>query len=313
MEVNAGGLLVVMYHYVRDVRGSRFPGIHAVGVDEFRRQVQELVGRCEVPDLEGVLAFLGGRYVPQRPLCLFTFDDGFAEHATTAAPILREYGAYGMFFLATACQEEGRVLPVHKNHFLMACLGFDAYRERFEKLLGELGGRVPAVDPKEARAAYRWDTLEVAAFKYVVNHLLSTATRDAVVSRLFEAELGSEAEFAASLYLDWDQAAGMERDGMLIGGHTHTHSMLAAHPEATQRDEIATCARLLTKRLSARADRPFAYPFGKAHTFDHVTERLVEEAGFACAFSTETGMNTGVGPRFAIRRLDPKDVVSRAL
>jgi peptidoglycan/xylan/chitin deacetylase (PgdA/CDA1 family) len=309
MEVNLSGLLVVMYHYVRDVRGSRFPGIHAVGVDEFRRQVRELVSRCEVPDVGGVLAFLEGRYVPQRPLCLFTFDDGFAEHATTSAPILREYGAYGMFFLATACQEEGRVLPVHKNHFLMACLGFDAYRERFEKLLAEFGRPAPEVDPKAARAAYRWDTLEVATFKYVLNHHLPTATRDAVVSRLFEEELGSEAEFGASLYLDWHQAAAMQRDGMLIGGHTHTHSMLAAHPEEMQRGEIATCARLLTERLGARADRPFAYPFGKAHTFDHVTERLVEEAGFACAFSTETGMNTGVEPRFAIRRLDPKDLV----
>ena len=87
----------------------------------------------------------------------------------------------------------------------------------------------------------------------------------------------------------------------------HTQSLSA------RSDGQSGVAEQADNGLSARADRPFAYPFGKAQTFDHVTERLVEEAGFACAFSTETGMNTGVGPRFAIRRLDPKDVVSRAL
>lgn len=301
-------LLVVMYHYVRDVRESRFPGIHAIGVDEFRAQVRDLVGRYEVPDVEGLLAFLEGRYVPERPLCIFTFDDGFAEHAAVSASILREHRAYGMFFLATACQEEGAVLPVHKSHFLMGYLGFEAYRERFQRLLADVGGFPRDIDPAAARGAYRWDTLEVAVFKYMLNHRLPTGTRDAVLSRLFEQELGSEGDFASSLYLTWEQAAAMQRDGMVIGGHSHTHPMLAMQPEQVQRQEIATCARLLTERLGARADRPFAYPFGKVHTFDHVTERLVEEAGFACAFSTETGMNEAWDRRYAIRRFDPKDL-----
>ena len=74
----------------------------------------------EMATMGSMLAFIEGKYHPKRDLCLLTFDDGLKEHYAEVMPILRERNIQGLFFIITRCPEEGRVVSVHKNHFLMA-------------------------------------------------------------------------------------------------------------------------------------------------------------------------------------------------
>src|SRR5919199_1467305 len=196
-------LNVVMYHYVRDLPRTRFPRIKGLLSDEFRRQVAWLGERYEMATLESALAFLAGRYQPARDLCLLTFDDGLKDHYTEVLPHLSERRIQGLFFVITSCLE-GRVASVHKNHFLMAALEFDEYRRAFLQRLAELSPETSTeVDVEQVRHAYRWDTPEVAAFKYLLNFRLPEALRDRILDDLFVEYLGDEKEFARELYLSW--------------------------------------------------------------------------------------------------------------
>src|SRR5918911_2667335 len=127
-------LNVVMYHYVRDLPRTRFPRIKGLLTDDFRLQVAWLSERHEMATLESALAFLTGEFRPARDLCLLTFDDGLKDHYTDVLPFLSERRIQGLFFVITSCLE-GRVASVHKNHFLMAALEFDQYREAFLQCL----------------------------------------------------------------------------------------------------------------------------------------------------------------------------------
>jgi peptidoglycan/xylan/chitin deacetylase (PgdA/CDA1 family) len=71
-----------------------------------------------------------------------------------------------------------------------------------------------------------------------------------------------------------------------IGAHTVTHPLLAAHPLETQRAEVYESKQ----RLEELLDRPiesFSYPYGGRGHYSDATVRVVSEAGFLRACTTE--------------------------
>lgn len=301
-------LNVIMYHYVRDLPRTRFPRIKGMLSNDFRLQVASLNEQYEMATLESALAFLTGEYRPVRELCLLTFDDGLKEHYTDVLPELAQRHIQGLFFITTSCPE-GHVVSVHKSHFLMAALDFNEYRQAFLKRLAELSPETRTdVDAAKACLTYRWDTPEVAAFKYLLNFRLAEALRSQIIDGLFAEYLGDEVEFARQLYLSWEEAREMQASGMLIGGHSHDHMALATLDDECQRTDLTKCAELLHLRLRPQALWPFAYPYGQIHAFNLATVEALRDLGFVCAFSTEVGANEPGQDVFRIRRVDTKDV-----
>src|ERR671919_601084 len=71
------------------------------------------------------------------------------------------------------------------------------------------------VDVLAARRTYRWDTPDVAYFKYVFNFMIDPDIRDQVVKALFEEHIADEAAFSSTLYVSWEEARQMQVAGML--------------------------------------------------------------------------------------------------
>jgi peptidoglycan/xylan/chitin deacetylase (PgdA/CDA1 family) len=280
-------LRVVMYHYVRDLPRTKFPRLKGMLVDDFRQQVQELSSLYEMASVESALDFMTGEYRPRRDLCLLTFDDGLKEHFTDVTPILAEKRIRGVFFLITSCVEERKVAAVHMNHFLMAALDFDEYADAFFRKAVSLSPDAFAplnIDAGRAAQTYPWDTPEVARFKYLFNFGMDPEIRDRAVRDLFNAHISDEASFAQQLYVTWDEARRMQKAGMCIGGHTHQHKPLA---------------NLSTREL-------MSYPYGKRDSFHIRAVRKLQQLGFRCAFSTESGDNRRGCDNFTVGRTDCK-------
>lgn len=302
-------LHAVMYHYVRGLCDSDFPGLKGMTTDAFCRQLVLLQERWEMATLESALAFLRGDFTPSRDLCILTFDDGLRDHYSYVLPILEEEKIQGLFFLVTGCLEDHRVAAVHKNHFLMARLDFDTYRRKFFEALADQAGQIATdVDFAEVRRTYRWDQREVAIFKYLLNFGLPADLRDGVLDSLFAEQFGEEGEFARGLYLSWHEAMEMQMAGMVIGGHSHDHIALGKLGDEAQRRDLQRCRELLWSRLGPQELWPFSYPYGKANSFTRSTIQHLRDVDFCCAFSTEFGKNTVGQDLFWICRIDPKDV-----
>ena len=302
-------LVVIMYHYVRDLPRTQFPRLKGMLTGDFRRQVDFLRERYEMATLESALAFWRGEYTPTRDLCLLTFDDGLKDHYTDVLPILVERKIQGLFFIITTCLEEQRVVSVHKNHFLMAALDFEAYRQAFLRSLAKISPDTDvSVDMTQAKRTYRWDNDEVAVFKYLLNHRLTEGLRDQILNELFQEHLGDESDFARQLYLSWGQTRAMQRAGMIIGGHSHKHVPLAGLAPDEQQRELGICTTLLRQRLDQQAFWPFSYPYGKTDTFDRQTVRILQQNGVACAFSSVSGETRPRDDVYALRRVDAKSL-----
>lgn len=53
-------LYIAMYHYVRDLKHSRYPNIKGMDIEIFKRQIAFFKANFTVVRMEDVLAFLNG-------------------------------------------------------------------------------------------------------------------------------------------------------------------------------------------------------------------------------------------------------------
>ena len=305
-------LWTITYHYVRDLPRTRFPRIRGRLVSELEQQVAWLSQRCEMATLESALEFHPGKDEPSLDLCLLTFDDGLKDHYANVLPILVKRRIEGQFFISTVCLEEHRVLPVHKNHFLMAELEFGKYRSAFLEHLAALSEEtLSVVDVDKAKLAYPWDGQDVAVFKFFLNYRISEHLRVRVLDALFEKFLGDEGAFAQELYLSWGEARQMQAQGMVIGGHSNNHVALAGLNPKEQEVDLTTCTEVLRKRLQPQALWPFCYPYGHSYSFNAATIQHLRALGFVCSFTTEPeAIRAGDDP-FTLRRVDTNDVLKK--
>jgi peptidoglycan/xylan/chitin deacetylase (PgdA/CDA1 family) len=304
-------LQVVMYHYIRDLPNTSFPKINGMLTRDFREQLAALQSRYEMGTLESALDFMRGAYRPRRDLCLLTFDDGLKEHYAEITPILIDRGVQGLFFVITSCLDGAYVAPVHLNHFLMAAMDFEEYRNAFLERLNDLTATSPlstTVDAAAAQRVYRWDNPAAASFKYLLNFVLDGSLLDRVLRHLFEEEIGDAESFGRKLYLSSREAKQMQAEGMIIGGHSHQHKPLSSLSEAELQSDLNACRESLTIKLLPQDFWPFCYPYGKRNSFDGGVMRQVQQLGFSCSFSSEFGSNRPGDDLFTIRRLDCKDV-----
>ena len=99
------GATILAYHRITDEARSSL----TLPTRRFRAQLAYLRRFYRIVPLAEVIAVLrdGGRFA--HPTVAITFDDGYRDNLTNAAPILREYGCPATLFIATAPQERGEV------------------------------------------------------------------------------------------------------------------------------------------------------------------------------------------------------------
>jgi hypothetical protein len=202
--------------------------------------------------------------------------------------------------------EDHVVAPVHMNHILMAAMEWEQYTKEFEEqlFLADRRAAEMSVDAAAAARTYPWDTADVARFKYRFNFLLKAETREPIVKSLFRRHIGTEDSFAKQLYLSWEEAREMQSAGMVMGGHTHGHSVLSRMSAGELVVDLESCRRLLDERCNPQSIWPFCYPYGKKDSFDDRTIGTLKDLRFDCSFSTEADSNRPYTDRYAIRRID---------
>ncbi len=250
---------------------------HRVGNDErsplfvtpwrFRQQLNYLRLHYRVVPLgELVTSLRRGERLP-APTVAITFDDGYRDNLTEAAPILADFGLPATLFLATDPQERGE--PFWWDILALAGLADP------ETLAG-----LKARPHDEFRRAIDLARAELAP-----------EVRD---------------ETARRLYLTWDEVRAWTALGHTVGAHTATHPILARVPAAGVRDELRRSRAAIERQIGHAVDL-FAYPNGRAIDFTDETARIVAEEGFVAACTTIEGLNDATSDPFALHRFCVRD------
>ena len=109
-----------MYHYVRELKHSRYPDIKGLEMTLFKEQIAYLKKNYIFVTMEQVIDSIdNGHKLPERSV-LLTFDDAYIDHFTCVLPVLLENNIQGAFYPPVRAIKEHKVLDVNKIHFILA-------------------------------------------------------------------------------------------------------------------------------------------------------------------------------------------------
>lgn len=308
-------LMIVMYHYVRRIAGSRFPEIKGRETEDFERQVAYLKRHHQIVTMEQVIAACDGdvEAVPENAV-LLTFDDGYVDHFSDAFPVLQRLGVAGTFFVPVTAITERKMLDVNKVHFLLAsAVGVDSIVEAIDRRVSgaaaDKAAEVHSVQHYRAAhwAANRFDSAEVIYAKRMLQHALPDRLRRELLDDLFRQWVASdERDFANHLYMSEANLREMTAAGMTIGAHSANHPWLDRCDIPTQESEIAQSAAFLAGLGIRQTQWTFCYPYG---AYNSDTLELLLRRGFTLGVTTRVGLAQIPGDhRLLMPRLDTNDL-----
>lgn len=273
---------IFVYHRVTDDPCPYFPGI---APSRFARQMELLAGSHRMFDLEELLLRAMRRDVPPGAAAV-TFDDGYADFGTHAAPILARYGIPATVFLATGPLDGGG--PLWHDRV------FSAFRRSDGRPLEVEGMTLTMATDGERRASLerfldriRRDEIEA---------------REARIRSLYTAMGIEPSETTTPAMLTWEEVATLDRAGVRFGAHTVHHPILSRiAPEVASR-EIRGSKDAVERRLGHPIGL-FAYPVGSSVDYDDSVKALVRDAGFTGAVTTRWGGNDADSDPFELRRV----------
>lgn len=308
----ADSLMIVMYHYVRPIAGSRYPTLKGLELDHFRGQLDFINQHYRVVRAQEVIAAMRGEEELPSNAALLTFDDGYMDHYDHVLPELVARGMQGSFFPPACAVLDGYVLDVNKIHFVLAS-GVDP-RQLVNEIFVLLDVHRTRHDLKQNADYYRlysnesrYDTPDVIFIKRILQKGLPQALRGEIVDQLFRHYVtADEKGFAESLYMGKAQLRALHDAGMCVGSHGDQHRWLNTLSPLEQRQDIERSLAFLGELGVPARDWVMCYPYGGYN--DSLLE-ILREKQCAMGLTVEVGLaDLSRNDPLLLPRLDTNDV-----
>ncbi len=190
------GLTILTYHRVLpagECDAYPFPAL-AMPQPAFREQMRLLAERFDVVTVGAGVDRLASGRVGGRPLVAVTFDDGYADNASIAAPILAEFGLKATFFLTCGFVVDGRELWFDRAARAGHAAGDEIERLKLlptrerDAALAELETRAEAARGRPSAPLTRAQVLELVRAgheigSHTIDHPILTSATDAELER----------------------------------------------------------------------------------------------------------------------------------
>ncbi len=306
-----------MYHYVREVANSPYPGIKGLELKDFIGQIEYLQKRYNPITIEQLLEALQNQTKLPPNAVLLTFDDGYADNYRFVLPVLADKKLQGSFYPPAQAILEHKVLDVNKIHFILATAPgipqllkdisaqLHVYRKEFN---------LPSFDElfRTLAIASEIDTKEVIFIKRLLQVALPIVAREHITRFLFEKYVQkTEAEFSRELYMNIGQIRELQAAGMHIGSHAYSHQWLATLPENQQRTEVDLSLEFLKLAGADINNWTMTYPFG---SYNASLLNILEEKKCRLAFKSVPAGIADIAShhKFEFPRIDTINIPVRA-
>jgi len=305
-------LTIVMYHYIRDLKNSRYPKIKGLDISLFENQIKYIRKYYHTITMEEVVYSIdNNKSIPSKSI-LLTFDDAYVDHYNNVFPILDKYKIQGSFYAPIKAIAENTVLDVNKIHFILAAVdNKNNIVKDLKKLIHKYKSEYQLKDfeyyyGKLAKNS-RYDTKDVIFIKRLLQVELIEELRIKIVKHLFKKYIGiNEGSFSRELYMNKEQLSCMLRNGMHIGNHGYNHYWWNSLNEQEMGNELDLSMNFLEGIGVDMNNWTACYPYG---SYDNQAIRMLKERGCKLALTTEVDIaTTDSNTRFTMPRLDANDL-----
>ena len=283
------GAIILMYHSVAPDNIAEFiDPPNRLSPVMFDSQMAYLSNcRRVVPLSQVIEQIVSGVSPPAGTVCI-TFDDGYLDNLTTAAPILEKYKLSATLFLATGYVERSEAQWADSLHWMFQ-------RRTADRL------RIPSLGHDATDLA---SEAASGAIRTMLHRRLLEATHQERQQLLEEVECQLMPKGTAPrLTLNWDDVRELRRRYPFfeIGGHTREHIDLRKHHDEVARSEINGCAEDVRRELGV-PPRHFSFPYGR---WCDETRQFVCASGWQSAVGISVNIRVDkASDRFAIPRVE---------
>lgn len=283
-RLTASEVAIFLFHGVTDEKSvgiRNYTGKH-IQLDDFSQLMHSLVQVGSPISMDEAHRSLAGQ-VPVSPGSFaITFDDGFWNNLSVAAPCLANLGIPATFYLTSDFLNYNSQSWVDRIEGVIDAISVLSYRAPHP--INDVFPLITHVDKVRF--------MQVVRKTVKADRLTDPDTfADAVCADLAPSGELTWVE-ALDRKLTWDEADELGNDSLFtIGGHGRSHRILGYLNEEEMQKEVTECLDRITKGTGVET-RHFSYPEGFQGSFNEPLVATLQEMGVLTAVTTIPGCNS---------------------
>ena len=270
---------IICYHRVVENFGrsaeTAIPSL-LISTSMLERHIDWLAKRFKIVSLDEIGMQLAVNGPFHRPLAAITFDDGYADVYHNGLPLLKRKGVPAAVFVVTDLVGSGRPQVFDRLYLLLKVL-----QSRGLPIAQTVEAAMRSVDLEiEDRDFLQNAQDEPFRIMTLLLKRLSHHRVGLLMTALEQSSFIDHATLEECAPLTWDMIETMHREGITIGSHTKSHTLLTSESLETAMEQLVESKRALELKLSSIV-KHFAYPDGR---FNAPVVQAVNSAGYRFAY-----------------------------
>ena len=310
-------LTIIVYHYVRPVKKSKFPKLKALEFKVFKKQLEYLSKKYTFISYDDLLNLANKKTKFKNP-CLLTFDDGYKDHIKYVLPELKKRKIKGCFFPSVEAILKKKVLNVNKIQFILAKeknisnILHDTFDFLIKKKLINKSDKsnILKLKKKFVNKTRPYDNKNVAFLKYLLQIYFSENIQNRCCDYLFRKYVTkNEKAFSKNLYMSIKDIKYLIKSNMYIGGHGFQHEHFSILSKKEKQVEIKKNILFLKKIGANTKNWAMCYPYG---THDNETIKILKKNNCIFGLTIKSGQNIFSKKKnfYNLKRIDANEFVA---
>ncbi|MEQ8504096.1 MAG: polysaccharide deacetylase family protein [Rhodospirillales bacterium] len=291
-------LAIYLFHGVVHDTGYRVRNYNRkhLSAGEFRSIIADLKDSGTPMSLDDLIAASAQNLPFPKNAFAVTFDDGFENNLTVAAPILAEMGVPATFYVTTDFIDRNRMSWIDRIEW-----AFEAALVHGRPMRIDLPWQDTVITPTGTDSV-------ISILKDIRTHVKTDPGLDPdVMATDIQRQLGFDETWSCNDPLDrkmtWDQVRELDsHDLFQVGGHSHEHGILSFLPPDKLAIELDLSLDLLDRKAGIGPIH-YSYPEGLAHCYSDTVIDALKARGVICCPTAEDGVNPPGTDLFRLKRV----------
>ena len=259
----------------------------------FENIIIDLKNNGSPVSINDYLEYRKGKTIAEKPFIL-TFDDGFENNYSIAAPLLKKHKIPALFYLTTKFIDENSLSWIDK---IELCI--ENYKPKKMQM------------PWKKIPYKLCDIKEEKKFLNDVRYIIKTSYKynsEKIVQSVYSqcnATIINHSNADLDKKMNWQQVKEISDNNLFtIGAHTHTHQILSHLDSKNMRYEIENSINILKKKCNFKCIKHFSYPEGFNGSFNDKTINILKQNKIECSPTTVIGLNDINTDLFKLKRIN---------
>ena len=278
-----------MYHYVREIKKSKYSNLKGLEFNNFKKQINFFIKNFNVLTNNDFIEIIKTKKIPKKKSVLLTFDDGYIDHWKFVYPYLKEKKITGNFYPSIQAIKNNKVLDTNKIHFI---LEKEQNRQKILDLIFKFTKKYmnkskEDLDIRRIQTNSRYDDKKTILIKKLLQAYLPLKTREKIVNKIFTLILNdNEKTFSKKLYMNKNHLTEMFKNNMIIGSHGNNHFWWNDLNYKNQLSEVKKSIDYFKKIGVYNRNFSVCYPYG---SYNSDTLKILKKFKVKFALTTQVG------------------------